>query len=549
MNFLAYSAFLLLLLSPLFAQEPDDEKDDHQRERQEYFYRQRAYPLARIPEGARLKAIQVLDRLDRAQRFQAQSAAPAAAASAWKLIGPEPTSFLFGGYVTAGRVNAIAIDPRDSNTVYIGAAEGGVWKTKDGGITWTPLTDSQPSLAMGAIVLDPTNPDIVYAGTGEENFAVDNYYGAGILKSTDGGATWTNVVGPFLRRTISALAIHPSNGQILLAATDAQGVFRSTDGGATWNSVLSGAAAISVCFDTSNHNSAYASLGDPHGSPANGVYHSTDSGLTWTAINGTGTNTLPLTNAGRIELAVAPSNPSVLYAGLQNSGEDYGTSLGIFKSIDGGVSWRQLSSVSPDWCRKQCWYDMTIHVSPKDPNVVYAGGLQIMRSLDGGVTWTTLDANFSQVHVDQHFVEKRLGPEPFDLHAKSFHASLKRTKRNLKAILLDQTIVAGVGNIYADESLFEARLHPTKLGNEITPKQAELLRNAIVKVLTRAIDQRGSSIRDYIGGSGLKGRFQDEFRAYGRTGAPCVKCETPIEKITLAGRSTHFCPRCQGKRT
>ena len=153
------------------------------------------------------------------------------------------------------------------------------------------------------------------------------------------------------------------------------------------------------------------------------------------------------------------------------------------------------------------------------------------------------------VHVDQHFVEKRLGPEPFDLHAKSFHASLKRTKRNLKAILLDQTIVAGVGNIYADESLFEARLPPTKFGNEITPKQAELLRNAIVKVLTRAIDQRGSSIRDYIGGSGLKGRFQDEFRAYGRTGAPCVKCETPIEKITLAGRSTHFCPRCQGKRT
>ncbi len=151
-------------------------------------------------------------------------------------------------------------------------------------------------------------------------------------------------------------------------------------------------------------------------------------------------------------------------------------------------------------------------------------------------------------HVDEHFLDMHLGPEPFDLGADYWRDSLQSTRRNLKAILLDQTIVAGVGNIYADESLFEARLDPTLLGHAITPSQAERLREAIIAVLTRAIERRGSSIRDYIGGSGLKGSMQDEFRVYGRTGAPCLCCRTPIERMTLAGRSTHFCPKCQRKR-
>jgi formamidopyrimidine-DNA glycosylase len=151
--------------------------------------------------------------------------------------------------------------------------------------------------------------------------------------------------------------------------------------------------------------------------------------------------------------------------------------------------------------------------------------------------------------LDEVFVDNRLGPEPFDLDATYWYESLQSTRRSLKAILLDQSIVAGVGNIYADESLFEAKLHPATLGQTLTPKQAEKLRHAVVAVLTRAIEQRGSSIRDYVGGSGLKGQFQDEFRAYGRTGEPCSRCRTPIAKITLAGRSTHFCPKCQAIRT
>ncbi|MBM3996889.1 MAG: bifunctional DNA-formamidopyrimidine glycosylase/DNA-(apurinic or apyrimidinic site) lyase [Planctomycetes bacterium] len=147
--------------------------------------------------------------------------------------------------------------------------------------------------------------------------------------------------------------------------------------------------------------------------------------------------------------------------------------------------------------------------------------------------------------LDAVFRANRLGPEPFELDAQYWRESLLATRRNLKATLLDQTVVAGVGNIYADESLFEARLHPAIVGASVKSKHAETLRHAIVTVLTRAIERRGSSIRDYVGGSGRKGQMQDEFRVYGRTGEPCVRCRTPIVRIRLAGRSTHFCPRCQ----
>jgi formamidopyrimidine-DNA glycosylase len=147
--------------------------------------------------------------------------------------------------------------------------------------------------------------------------------------------------------------------------------------------------------------------------------------------------------------------------------------------------------------------------------------------------------------LEESFARSRLGPEPFDVDLNYFHARLAGTSRCLKAVLLDQQVVAGVGNIYADESLFTARLHPRQLGRKTTARQARRLRDAIAQVLTRAIDQRGSSIRNYVGGSGLKGGYQDEFLVYGRTGEPCRRCRTKIERIRFAGRSTHYCPKCQ----
>jgi formamidopyrimidine-DNA glycosylase len=147
--------------------------------------------------------------------------------------------------------------------------------------------------------------------------------------------------------------------------------------------------------------------------------------------------------------------------------------------------------------------------------------------------------------LEQFFEGAQLGPEPSDLDPAYWRACLAKTARCLKAVLLDQRVVAGVGNIYADESLFEARLHPARLGKDVTRAEADRLRKAVGHVLNQAINRRGSSIRDYVGGSGERGEYQKEFRVYGRTEQPCVRCRTPIECRRLAGRSTHFCPRCQ----
>jgi formamidopyrimidine-DNA glycosylase len=143
------------------------------------------------------------------------------------------------------------------------------------------------------------------------------------------------------------------------------------------------------------------------------------------------------------------------------------------------------------------------------------------------------------------WLDGKLGPEPFDIPAKPFREAIRNSARTLKALLLDQTVVAGVGNIYADESLHRSKLHPETRGNSLAPGECDRLRSAIEAVIAKAIDSRGSTIRDYVGGSGLKGEFQNEFAAYGRTGEPCPRCGTPIAMVRVAGRSSHFCPSCQ----
>jgi formamidopyrimidine-DNA glycosylase len=138
-----------------------------------------------------------------------------------------------------------------------------------------------------------------------------------------------------------------------------------------------------------------------------------------------------------------------------------------------------------------------------------------------------------------------LGPEPFGIGASYFRDAVTGTKRNLKALLLDQTVVAGVGNIYADEALFRARQNPGRTGVSLSEDECERLRVAIEDVMTRAIESRGSTIRDYVGGSGRRGGFQNEFAVYGRAGEPCPACEAPIALARYAGRSSHYCGSCQ----
>ncbi|MBY0229365.1 MAG: bifunctional DNA-formamidopyrimidine glycosylase/DNA-(apurinic or apyrimidinic site) lyase [Gemmataceae bacterium] len=141
--------------------------------------------------------------------------------------------------------------------------------------------------------------------------------------------------------------------------------------------------------------------------------------------------------------------------------------------------------------------------------------------------------------------DEALGPEPWELDGAAWRRALAGSGRAIKAVLLDQGVVAGVGNIYADEALFRARLHPARKAGSLTAAEATRLRKAVVAVLDQAIEKRGSTIRDYVGGSGLRGGYQDEFAAYGRTGEPCRRCGAALALSRVAGRSSHYCPACQ----
>jgi uncharacterized protein (TIGR03437 family) len=318
----------------------------------------------------------------------------------------------------------LVVDPRSPTTVYAAGAQGGVWKTTDGGTTWTPLTDNQPTLAIGSLALDPSNPDIIYAGTGEETFSPSSppsyggsFYGMGVLKSSDRGATWTLYKGPFAGpfgptfydggARIGALAVSPSNGNVLLAAADLNnpaksGIYRSTDGGATWTLVLGGASGTEVFFVPGNGNMAYAALGSPTGNSKNGIYRSTDGGATWTMMPGSGSRAFPTADVGRIRLAIASTNTSILYAGVHSVSQ--GGALGIWKSSDGGNNWTNLNA--PDYCQSACDYHNVITVSPRDPSLVVAGGAIPYRSVDGGNSWNDLFENKSisgqTIHPDLH---------------------------------------------------------------------------------------------------------------------------------------------------
>lgn len=393
----------------------ESEQQDIERQRSEWFYGQRAYPHKYVPAGARLNAIRELDLLT-ASEFA--SVFPSLSNPSWKLIGPKPIKTPYTDPVVSGRVSALAVDPDNPSVVYAGAAQGGIWKTTTAGSSWSPLTDSQASLAIGSIALDPNNSSTIYVGTGEENFSGDSYYGAGILKSTDGGKSWTHLCGSFCGPVgqdgfygggarIGALAVSPSNNQVILAAVALlfkDGVYRSADGGKTWTRVLSGNPGTGVLFDPTNGNIAYAALGDSFSGGTESVYRSSDGGHTWLAANGSGSNVLSLTNAGRIVLAMDPSHTSTLFASIANVKD--GSLIGLFKTTDGGMNWTQLTS-TPNYCTPQCSYDNTIAVDPTNSNVLYAGGAfttTLVRSLDGGSSWRVLQsaANFGFLHADMH---------------------------------------------------------------------------------------------------------------------------------------------------
>lgn len=397
-----------------FEDEGEGKESDFIRKRMQWFHDQRAFPHKTIPSGIRQSAVRERDDRDALEASLRRALATGAATPtgpAWQLIGPRPTDWYYGG--TSGRVTSLAIDPANPKILYMGGAEGGVWKSVDGGATWSPLTDTQASLAVGSIALDPSNPNTVYVGTGEENFSGDSYYGAGILKSTDGGLSWTQYTGDFGGspcggQHIGAVAVDPANSKIVLAGGEGcyygtPTIYRSADGGQTWTPVLSPPSsnwvpATAIVFNPANGNLVYAATYD------DGVFKSTDAGKTWSAANGTGNNALPTKNLGRIALALAPSNPSILYAAIADASNS--DLLGLYKSVDGGGNWALLPN-TPDFCSTQCWYDIVLAVSPTNPNFVAAGGVYpyhpggsaVMTSADGGTTWVDQS---NGLHPDTH---------------------------------------------------------------------------------------------------------------------------------------------------
>jgi photosystem II stability/assembly factor-like uncharacterized protein len=338
----------------------------------------------------------------------------------WTSVGPSPEQncpYVAGG-LCSGRVTAITPDPAHPGTIYIGGAVGGVWKTTNGGSTWTPMSDNQPSLAIGSIAIDSNGN--VLAGTGDGDFECGSYYGAGILKSTDGGNTWAQIgATTFARGTFGKLAVNPNNPNVILAAISAaamittsagdnctkvnpgipQGVYISRDGGSTWTNSLNPAGCcgdVALVLDPTNASIVYAgALG--------GVYKSTDGGSTWTGPLGGGLPPTP--NGGGVKLDVAASSHLTVYAAMGTGPSFEGQ---LYRTTDGGTTWSNLTSSIPtsSFCDSQCASDMYVAVDPTDPNTVYLGGLGFWRTTNGGGNWTELSSLLTGqpggIHLDQH---------------------------------------------------------------------------------------------------------------------------------------------------
>jgi uncharacterized protein (TIGR03437 family) len=315
----------------------------------------------------------------------------------WVFRGPQPTGP--PTQATSGRVTALAVDPRHSDTIFLGAANGGIWKSIDGGFFWLPLTDNQPSMAIGSIAIAPSNPDTIYVGTGEANACELCSEGFGILKTSDSGVSWQLLPGPFVDHTgrgarIGSIAVDPANSSVILAAAyfieaaGLPGLYRSTDGGEHWTPVLNLQQGTDVVF--ADTDVAYAAL---YGM---GVYKSTDGGRSWVSVNGVDENVLPIENAARIDLALSAVSPQTVYAAITDGAGD--GLKGLFKTVDGGQNWSRLSQ-APDYCRPNCTYHNELGVDPANPETVFAGGVHLHRSLDGGSSWDIVSRGSSTVIV------------------------------------------------------------------------------------------------------------------------------------------------------
>src|SRR5579875_504686 len=345
-----------------------------------------------MPVRHRLTALFAATALALTGALPAASAAPvvhAAAATAaspwgdlhWRLIGP----------FRAGRTLAVTGVIGQPNHFYMGSVNGGVWETRDTGRTWQPVFDAEP---IGAIGVAPSNPNVIYVGTGEADMRSDIAQGEGMYKSVDGGKTWTHI-GLTDSQQIAMIRIDPHNpDRVFVAALGhpygpnaERGVFRSLDGGRSWKKVLGpndDTGAIDLIFKPGDASTIYAALWQtrrppwnvypPSNGPGSGLYKSTDGGSTWTRLEG-----LPSKGLGRIGIAISDAAPDRVYA-IVDAEEG-----GLYRSDDAGAHWKKMSGDPRIWQRG--WYFGQITADPKDPDRIYAMNTIELRSDDGGKTF------------------------------------------------------------------------------------------------------------------------------------------------------------------
>lgn len=309
-----------------------------------------------------------------------------------------------------GRVVAVAGHPTDRNVFYFGACAGGVWKSIDGGTYWENISDGfLKRAAVGAIAVSEADPNVIYVGTGESTIRGDVSWGDGVYKSTDGGRTWANVGLPDSHH-IGAIRIHPQNPDVVYVAVlghafgpnKERGVYRSMDGGKHWAKVLhvsDKAGAVDLALDVTNPRILYATVWQVHrhfwelvsGGPDSGLWKSTDGGETWTDI--TRNKGLPQEGIlGKIGVTTSPAKPGRVWALVEAEGEK----SGLYRSEDYGDTWSQLNSNRDLMARP--WYYMHIFADPQDPETVYVNNLRMWKSVDGGSQWREI----TTPHGDNH---------------------------------------------------------------------------------------------------------------------------------------------------
>ncbi len=331
-----------------------------------------------IPPDGLLVAKAQMDAMRASQEVGAAEAG--ITPGSWTWIGP--------GNI-GGRIRAIVIHPTTPNTMWIGSVSGGIWKTTDGGASWSIQDDFMANMAVSTMIMDPTNSNTLYAGTGEGFYNADGIRGAGIFKTTNGGTAWTQLANTNNSSFyyVNRLAISP-DGNTILAATRS-GLWRSVDDGATWTQELVSSYPLDVNFHPTDSTKAIA------GGWGGTAWYSTNGGDTWNTATFTG-----LVGADRVEVAYAPGSPTTVYASIEVNGGE------IWKSTNGGQTYA-LVNTGDAYLGSQGWYDNIIWVDPTNANNVIVGGIDLYRSADGGSTLSPMSywwMSPTSAHADHHMI-------------------------------------------------------------------------------------------------------------------------------------------------